>query len=625
MPESPLADAVDPFLADPGTTFTVPGHKRSPELADALLQLDLPLVSGADDSRMTGDVLGRAERLAAQLWGADMCRFSVSGSTHGNQAFALAVARPGDKVIVARTLHKSLHAGLVLAGLEPVWVRPEVDADHRAVAGRSRRGASSRRLPRRPTPARCSWSSPATSACSRDIEAIAGLTHAAGVPLVVDQAWGAHLGFHPALPKHAIARGADGMVTSTHKNLTAFTQGSIVLARGERIDLARLDECFELLHTTSPSAAIMASSDRARALIEERGPELLGRTIEIVADARRRLSQVEGLTVVDADDPTKLVLALAGTGADGFEVERDLFGRGIRLEMADRDTLVPIVTLADTAETVGRLADGVADSVAARRGEPRPPASSTVWSLVAEVVMSPRDAYFAPRAPCGLARGGRPDRRRDRGALPAGHPGARARRADQLRDPRRPARRGRGRQPDGVLQRSDAGDAAGRRRVAGTAAAAVAVTPGMRMMLLARLDHAGRRRVRRDEVGATRVRPGARGAAARRRGCRLHRERHEAADPRRAAAAGRHPRRAAAGERRSGDALDRRRRRLESRASEIVLTGAPDAVRMGCMTDADWNADPPAHRGWVTLQVQRPDRALGRRPHRGGAVLGSAI
>jgi len=396
MPESPLADAVDRFLADPGTTFTVPGHKRSPELADALLQLDLPLVSGADDSRMTGDVLGRAERLAAQLWGADMCRFSVSGSTHGNQAFALAVARPGDKVIVARTLHKSLHAGLVLAGLEPVWVRPEVDAATGLSLGVAAQTVE-QALAEAPDARAAFLVEPSYIGRLSDIEAIAELTHVAGVPLVVDQAWGAHLGFHPALPKHAIARGADGMVTSTHKNLTAFTQGSIVLARGERIDLARLDECFELLHTTSPSAAIMASSDRARALIEERGPELLGRTIEIVADARRRLSQVEGLTVVTADDPTKLVLALAGTGADGFEVERDLFGRGIRLEMADRDTLVPIVTLADTPETVGRLAHGVANSIAARRGEPRPPASSTVWSLVAEVVMSPRDAYFAPR------------------------------------------------------------------------------------------------------------------------------------------------------------------------------------------------------------------------------------
>src|SRR4051794_41767869 len=88
--DAPLADAVDAFLADPGTTFTVPGHKRAPGIADRLLMLDLPLVSGADDSRLGGDVLGKAERLAAQLWGADLCRFSVAGSTHGNQSLALA-------------------------------------------------------------------------------------------------------------------------------------------------------------------------------------------------------------------------------------------------------------------------------------------------------------------------------------------------------------------------------------------------------------------------------------------------------------------------------------------------------------------------------------------------------
>src|SRR5690349_16278629 len=126
--DAPLADAVDAFLADPGTTFTVPGHKRAAGIADPLLMLDLPLVSGADDSRLGGDVLGRAERLAARLWGADLCRFSVAGSTHGNQALALAVGRPGDRVLAARHLHKPMFAGLVLAGLEPTWVRPGVDA-----------------------------------------------------------------------------------------------------------------------------------------------------------------------------------------------------------------------------------------------------------------------------------------------------------------------------------------------------------------------------------------------------------------------------------------------------------------------------------------------------------------
>ena len=139
--DAPLADAVDAFLADPGTTFTVPGHKRAAGIADPLLMLDLPLVSGADDSRLGGDVLGKAERLAARLWGADLCRFSVAGSTHGNQSLALAAARPGDRVAVARTLHKSMFGGLVLAGLEPVWVRPQVDPrDGTCHTGAGRRG-----------------------------------------------------------------------------------------------------------------------------------------------------------------------------------------------------------------------------------------------------------------------------------------------------------------------------------------------------------------------------------------------------------------------------------------------------------------------------------------------------
>src|SRR6185312_16366187 len=184
MPESPLADAVDRFLADPGTTFTVPGHKRSPELADDLLRVDLPLVSGADDSRMTGDVLGRAERLAARLWSADMCRFSVSGSTHGNQAFALAVGRPGDRVIVARTLHKSLHAGIVLAGLEPVWVRPDVDPATGLALGVPI-AAVERALAEAPGARAVFLVEPSYVGSLSDIEAIAKLSHDAGAPLIV--------------------------------------------------------------------------------------------------------------------------------------------------------------------------------------------------------------------------------------------------------------------------------------------------------------------------------------------------------------------------------------------------------------------------------------------------------
>ena len=116
-----------------------------------------------------------------------------------------------------------------------------------------------------------------------------------------------------------------------------------------------------------------------------------------MAGARERLSAVEGLAVLEAGDPTKLVLSLSGTGADGFLVEDDLLRRGVRLEMADRDTLVPIVTLADTEETVEQLVRAVEDAVVARRGEARPVAASIVWGLEPQTVLTPREAFFARR------------------------------------------------------------------------------------------------------------------------------------------------------------------------------------------------------------------------------------
>ena len=214
-------------------------------------------------------LLGDAEDRAARLWGADWCRFSVAGSTHGNQALALAVGSPGQEVIVTRCLHRSLLLGLVLAGLRPVWVLPE-----RTRAGcppRSRWAPSGRRWPATRGPARCSSATRPTSGTTGDLAGHAQAAHEAGVPLIVDAAWAAHLGFHPGLPPHAIAAGADAMVTSAHKALPAYTQGALVLARTGLLDPARLDRAFEATHTTSPAGTIAASIDAARALLARDG------------------------------------------------------------------------------------------------------------------------------------------------------------------------------------------------------------------------------------------------------------------------------------------------------------------------------------------------------------------
>lgn len=393
--ETPLADAAAAFLADERITpFTTPGHKRAPHLADELLALDLPLSSGADDLHLRSGVLARAERLAAELWAADRCRFCLNGSTQGNQALALALGRPGDRVVVSRNLHKSVFAGLVLAGLDPVWVRPDVDPGTGLALG----------IP----PERVGEAlgdaagvflvEPNFIGVFSDVAAIAGRCRAEGVPLVVDQAWGAHLGFHPELPPHTLALGADAMVTSAHKTLTAFTQGAYLFAREGALDLGRLEESFELLHTTSPSAAILASLDRTRMLMATQGEELLERAVRLAERFRAAMAGVEGLTVVESDDPTKLALALAGTGADGLEVEADLFAEGIRLELANRDTLVPLLTIGDTEESVGKLTGALQRSLERRRGAPRDPGgASAVWSIEPEKALTPREAFFAPR------------------------------------------------------------------------------------------------------------------------------------------------------------------------------------------------------------------------------------
>jgi lysine decarboxylase len=380
----------------------VPGHKRRTDLVGTVVSGDAPLYGGLDSIKHADVLRADAERRAAGLWGADWCRFSVAGSTHGNQALALAVGSPGREVIITRTLHRSLLLGLVLAGLRPVWVRPEVDQGSglpAAVAVDAVRSA----LQAHPDACAVFLGDPSYVGTIGDLAGHAAAAHDAGIPLVVDAAWAAHLGFHPDLPPHALAAGADAMVTSAHKALPAYSQGALVLARTGLLDAARLDRAFEATHTTSPAGSIMASIDAARALLARDGKELCGRLLRTVAAARDRLRQVPGLDVLDGPDvePTKLVVLLAGTGANGYAVEADLVAAGMPVEMADRDTLGPIPALADDETQVARFTRALIGVIERHRSAPRHPVPAAAWTVVPETVLTPREAFFAPTETVG--------------------------------------------------------------------------------------------------------------------------------------------------------------------------------------------------------------------------------
>jgi arginine decarboxylase len=410
--DAPLLAAWQRFIQSKPTPFTVPGHKRRagefwPTLGD-LLHSDVPLYGGLDTIKHAAAAASAAERLGVELWGADWCRYSTGGSTHVNQVAALSVGRPGQRVLVGRTAHRSTLSGLILAGLEPVWLPTHVDARFGLPVGLDL-DALDTALDEHTDLAAVFCVEPSYVGTLSDLAEIIRRAHARNVPVVVDQAWAAHFGFAEGYPQHAIQLGADIMITSAHKVLPAYSQAALLVARTERVDAARLERAFDASLTTSPAGSILASVDAGRALLASpTGAGLLGELRDRVEAARVRL-RAAGHTVPGPDDfggrfdPAKLVLLL--DRVDGNAVEAQLIEHGMPVEQADRDTLVPIVTMVDDPTTIDRLCAAIE---AIPLGEQRERPTGAVWAApIPPAAMSPRDAFFADHTtvPAGEAVG----------------------------------------------------------------------------------------------------------------------------------------------------------------------------------------------------------------------------
>ena len=392
---APLLDAWIRDMESDRSPFQIPGHKGRTDLTGPVVDGDIPVLPGNHPHRISPSLILEAERLAAELWGADLCRFGVNGSSGSNHAAVMAVAGPGDKVIVSRTLHKSVLVGMVYAGVVPVWVRPEINA----ATGLPEYLPSSRlaeTLAAHPDAKAVLIGEPSYVGTMSNIPRLAKVAHDAGVPLVVDAAWAAHYGFHPELPNHPLAEGADIVVTSAHKTLPSYSQASFVLVRKGLVDLKRFNKAFDSTQTTSMSGRILASIDAARALLQKHGHELIDPVIDATEKGRASL-RAAGIDVIDGEyiDPLKLVILMPSCGSDGNKVEADLLAANIDVEMANRDLIIPMITFADTPDRIDDLIERIIASVNAHRGEPRPVSVAAAFSIVPEVVVSPRDAFFS--------------------------------------------------------------------------------------------------------------------------------------------------------------------------------------------------------------------------------------
>ena len=402
--KAPLLDAYLSYLESNRQPFTIPGHKQATSRIDAdlgrVVDVDVPLYGGLDEIKLTNQTLAQAEGLAAGLWGADWARFSTGGSTHANQAIILALGQPGDKVALSRTAHRSVLSALILAGLEPIWLSPDIDSATGVPIGIPL-SELARALAEKPVA--LLLTEPGYLGTLSDISPLVELAHQNSIPVIVDAAWGGHFGFHPNLPAHVLQMGADALITSVHKALPGYSASALLLARTTYLDRDRLEQGFETTHTTSPAGAPLASIDGVRALLEIRGEELLGQLLTNVQDFKNRMQSNFSLPIFltsenfpdNRFDPSKVVLRANQLGCSGIDIERRLMGKNIRVEMADRDTVVFLVTLVDSQEALYTLADSLIPILRDLQGEPRPSATALSWSVKPIVGISMREAYFS--------------------------------------------------------------------------------------------------------------------------------------------------------------------------------------------------------------------------------------
>ncbi|MGI9253736.1 MAG: aminotransferase class I/II-fold pyridoxal phosphate-dependent enzyme, partial [Thermomicrobiales bacterium] len=305
--QAPLIDAMKRYVAQDIVPFSTPGHKRGagvdPEFADLVgrqfLSVDIPVGGGLDDTHFSGEVLIDAERYGADAWGADRTFYLVNGSSAGNHGFLLANVGPGDTVIVARDMHKSMMVAMLLAGVNPVYVSPRLHPELQVGMGIDPSDIADA-LDAHPDAKLVALVSPSYCGVPSDLAGIAAVAHNRGVPVYVDEAWGPHFAFHPALPPSAMASGADGAVASTHKILGALTQSAVLNVQGSLVDPRKIKSALAMVQTTSPSGPIIVSIDACRRQIALEGEALLSRAIALASEARTRLQAIPGVGVLDA-------------------------------------------------------------------------------------------------------------------------------------------------------------------------------------------------------------------------------------------------------------------------------------------------------------------------------------
>ncbi|MBP1932425.1 aminotransferase class I/II-fold pyridoxal phosphate-dependent enzyme [Ammoniphilus resinae] len=354
----PIEQAMSRYAEKNTVRFHVPGHKGRGQgsFLSSILPYDVTELPGLDDLHHPEEAILEAQRLAAEVFGAEESFFLIGGSTVGNLALLLTVCRPGELVLVQRNVHKSIIHGLILAQARPIYLKPEMDLATGQAIGVSLVELQ-RKIKEYPKAKAVFLCNPNYYGMGFDLRAYSECCHSAGMPLLVDEAHGAHFGFSEGLPPSAMQCGADAAVQSTHKMLSSMTMSSMLHIQGDLIERTRLRQVLTMVQSSSPSYPLLASLDRARYELALRGEELFREGLLLAKRLRQGvrdigipwLSAVGREGVYDFLDPLKVTLQTRASLCSGFRLKEHLEVGGIYPEMAD-ERLVLLALSAETKE-----------------------------------------------------------------------------------------------------------------------------------------------------------------------------------------------------------------------------------------------------------------------------------
>jgi len=413
--QTPLIDALKACTTRSHAPFYTPGHKHgagiSPLLTDLIgkdvFRADLTELAELDNLFTPQSVILAAQELAAEAFGAEKTWFLVNGSTCGIEAAILATCRTGDKILLPRNVHSSVISGLILSGAIPIFINPVYNSDL-DIAYSITPEALKAALVQHPDTKAVLIVYPTYNGICGNLPAFVHLTHQYNIPLIVDEAHGAHFHFHSQLPISALTAGADLTVQSIHKTLGAMTQASMLHFQGKRIDIDRVNKALQLVQSTSPSFILLASLDAARQQMAIHGEKLMSQTLYLAEEARIKINQIPGLSTplinskkspgfMDLDQ-TRLTVNVSKIKFTGFASEEILDKKfHVTPEFSSWQNLTFIISLGNTKTDIQKLIQGLNNltHVIPLTSECQPCNNINDAMIASIMSISPREAFFA--------------------------------------------------------------------------------------------------------------------------------------------------------------------------------------------------------------------------------------